>query len=180
MSSRRIRIASTAPPSTKSVISRLIVSRSSAFEPIEKRPIDGRRFELQDSGIRKGAGKIDQNDVPDRVEQDIALVRVDIADQVLKHLLPAQLEVVGLEIGGGGPELLFLNLLQHLHVLSPQLQGDVLTVVGSRDRRRHHVELEHAIELVRRDLGLVAFEEAVVFTRRNSSQQPRSRPARPA
>ena len=59
-----------------------------------------RRFERQFLGIGKGARKIDQHDIPDRIEQDVALVRIEIADKILKDLLPADLEVVGSRLAG--------------------------------------------------------------------------------
>jgi hypothetical protein len=43
---------------------------------------------------------IHQHDVPDGVEQNIALVGVEVTDQVVEDLLAAKLEIVGFNIGG--------------------------------------------------------------------------------
>ena len=53
------------------------------------------------------------------------------------------------------------STLQPLGVLDPVDGGAVLAVDLALDDRRHHVHVEHAIELVGGDLGLVALHEAL-------------------
>src|SRR5205814_5400396 len=53
-------------------------------------------------------------------------------------------------------------------------QRDHVAVVAPLDRRRHHVELEHSIDLVGRKIPLVAFPEPVVPP---GSDTPQSRAA---
>jgi hypothetical protein len=72
------------PGGMRSPISASRRSASSAFRRSKKQPVDLGQRERHLGRTREAARMIDQDDVPRRIEQDIAGVVVDIADEVVE------------------------------------------------------------------------------------------------
>ena len=102
---------------------------------------------------------IDLDEVPLRIEEQVAFVLVDVGHKVVEQIRPMELVVPLSRIGR--VQFLRVDLLQHPGVFDPELHRHRLAVEASSDCRRHHVQFKQPVELVRGDFRLVAFPEAI-------------------
>ena len=133
--------------------------RIESLELLEERPIDGRHVLLEGHARRRppveASRVIDQDQVAGRVDLHVALVAVDVDDEVVEDDHPAQLPRPG---GRVGPGRIHHGLVAHA-VFHPELHRHQIAADRALDRRGHHVQPEHLVELVGGDLRSVAVVE---------------------
>ena len=105
---------------------------------------------------RERARVVDEDQVPLAVHQEVARVAVDVRDQVVEDLLPADL----LRPVDRPRARRLVDLLDVLAALDPEHDRGEVAAHPPLDARRHHVEAEEAVELVGGDLRLVGLPEA--------------------